>query len=286
MTVRLQKPQWLNKKINLKSNRKMKILLKELRLHTVCEESLCPNISECFSRGVATFMILGNICTRGCRFCAVKKGKPDTVDYSEPQGVKQAAEKLGLSYVVITSVTRDDLADGGAELFSLTASALKELPQVKKVELLIPDFLGKKQALEKVAFSKADVIGHNLETVSRLYEKVRPQADYQRSLDVLSQIGEMNKNILLKSGIMVGLGEKEEEVYAALADLKKAGCVFVSIGQYLNPSCKHYPVAEYVPLERFSRYEQFAYKLGFKHVKSSPYVRSSYLADTYLTCKR
>ncbi len=276
-----KKPQWLNKKVSLYSCHKLKRLLRDLNLHTVCEESLCPNISECFNSKIATFMILGDICTRDCRFCAIKKGKPKEVDYQEPIRVKKAVELLGLDYVVITSPSRDDLEDGGASLYNQAVKEIKSLSQQKKVEILIPDFLGKKESLAKVVSSAADVIAHNLETVPSLYIEVRSQANYQRSLEVIKNIKELNKDIYTKSGLMLGLGEKESEVKQVLRDLKRVQCDFLTLGQYLPPTLKHYPIKEYLPSEKFDYFLQYALNLGFKGVKSSVYTRSSYLARSF-----
>ena len=276
----MKKPVWLNKKVNLSDCRKVKRLLKELRLHTVCEESLCPNISECFVHGVASFMIMGNICTRSCSFCGVAKGVPAKVDDNEPQRVSQAVQILDLRYVVLTSPTRDDLADGGADMFYRTVRSIKDKDPAIKVEILIPDFNGNKQSLEKVVYSGADVITHNLETVPSLYIEVRKGSDYNKSLDILDNIKKLNPGVHTKSGIMLGLGEKK--VLDVFKDLRKVNCDFLTLGQYLPPSKEHYPLKEFVLPEIFSSLEEQAYEMGFKNVKSSPYVRSSYLAHTCL----
>lgn len=276
------KPAWLDKKINLRVCHEMKEFLRNSKLHTVCEESLCPNISECFSEGVATFMILGDNCTRGCKFCAVAKEKPLPVDLDEPRRIADAARKLNLSYIVITSPARDDIEDGGSGIFSSTVEEIKKIDSSKKVEILISDFLGDITSLSKVAHSKADVISHNLETVPALYSLIRPQADYRRSLDVLKILKQLNSNILTKSGIMLGLGEEDGQVIEVLSDLRKVDCDFLTLGQYLAPSLSHYPVKEYITPEKFLYLEKTAYSLGFKKVKSSPYVRSSYLAGQFL----
>jgi lipoic acid synthetase len=224
-------------------------------------------------------MILGDCCTRKCTFCRVSKGKPSKIDWSEAQRIKEAIKRLNLNYVVVTSPTRDDLEDGGAQVFLETVREIKKEAASIKVEILIPDFLGKKSSLETVANSGADTIAHNLETVPSLYEKVRKGADYWRSLEVLRLIKEMKKDIYTKSGLILGLGEEDEEVIAVLRDLKKVGCDYLTIGQYLPPSLAHYPLNKYITREKFQSLERQAYTLGFKDVKSAPYVRSSYLAN-------
>jgi len=278
-----RKPSWLNKKVSLKSCQDLKRLLRGLKLHTVCEESLCPNISECFSSGAATFMILGDICTRNCSFCGVAKGDPADIDQNEPQRIKEAVKRLGLNYIVITSVTRDDLDDGGADMFCKTIKAIKEINNNKKVEILIPDFLGRRDLLGKVACGGAEVIAHNLEMPASLYIKVRNKSSYQRSLKVLKSIKEINKAVFTKSGLMLGLGETEQEVLEALGDLKRINCDFLTLGQYLPPSVNHYPLREYIHPDKFEYFKKYALNLGFKGVKSSAYIRSSYLAHSFLT---
>lgn len=282
MSKIIQKPSWLNKKISLSFCHKVKSLLRDLCLHSVCEESSCPNISECFQGGIATFMILGNTCTRECTFCGINKGQPCLIDYDEPRRIKEAVERLNLSYVVITSPTRDDLDDGGASLFCQTIEEIMSLGHGKTVEILIPDFKGKVKLIEKVARSRAKVISHNLETVPRLYIEVRKGADYKRSLEVLRLIKETDKNVLTKSGLILGLGEEEEEVIQALLDLKSVGCDLLTLGQYLPPSRKHYSLKAYVSPDKFAYFQEYAQKIGFKGVKSAPYVRSSYLAHSLL----
>jgi lipoic acid synthetase len=278
----MKKPEWLNKKVDLKACRRVKELLREFNLRTVCEESLCPNISECFGGGVATFMILGNICTRGCRFCSVTKGNPYPVDRNEPVRIRNAVKKLELTYVVITSPTRDDLEDGGAYGFCETVWQIKELKPVPKVEILIPDFSGNEYAIKKAVHSDADVISHNLETVPALYNNVRCGADYKRSLRVLETIKKESPNISTKSGIMLGLGESREEVISVFKDLRSLDCDFLTLGQYLPPSVKHYPFKKYVSPQEFCYFKEVALELGFRKVKSSPYIRSSFLAHTLL----
>lgn len=279
----MKKPAWFNKKADLASRHYLKNLLRNLRLHTVCEESFCPNISECFSRKVATFMILGDSCTRQCSFCAIKKGKPSAPDKDEPKRIKEAVQRLRLNYVVITSPTRDDLEDGGASVFCETVKEIKSLSSSINVELLIPDFNENSQPLKEVVLCGADLIAHNLETVPRLYGKVRIGADYFRSLKILHKIKVINPVSFTKSGLMLGLGETEEELRGVLRDLRGVGCDSLTLGQYLAPSQSHYELKEYIKPEKFLYLQKFAYKLGFKVVKSGPYVRSSYLAHISLS---
>ncbi len=281
-TPRASKPAWLNKKINLRDCNKIQRLLRGLNLHTVCEEAACPNISECFKRSTAAFMILGKNCTRRCRFCNIGHGEPSMIDSDEPEQVAEAILRMGLRHAVITSVTRDDLEDAGASHFADTVSAVRRLCDNVVIEVLIPDLKGRKEFIKIVVDSAPDIINHNLETVSRLYPEVRPEADYKRSLKVLSMAKELSSGkIYTKSGIMAGLGEREDEVLQLFSDLRKAGCDFLSIGQYLKPSRQHYPVKEYVRPETFEYYKRKAEEAGFKYVASAPYVRSSYMADEY-----
>ncbi len=258
-------------------------LLRELRLHTVCESALCPNIGKCFGRGTATFMILGDVCTRGCRFCSVGKGKPAPPDPEEPERVAEAARRLGLRHVVITSVTRDDLPDGEASHFAATIEAVRHRLPGATVEVLIPDFGGSLEALEQVIAAGPEVINHNLETVPRLYPRVRPRADYQRSLGILAWVKRQAPWVITKSGLMVGLGERPEEVENALVDLRRAGCDVVTLGQYLRPSKRELPVAEFIPPERFEEYRRLGEKLGFLAVVAGPLVRSSYRAEAVVS---
>jgi lipoic acid synthetase len=277
----LERRSWLNKKIELGKCYDMQKMLNGLRLNTVCQEAVCPNISECFSEKQATFMILGRACTRNCRFCNIEKASPAPIDTEEPNRIAEAVKILGLDYIVITSVTRDDLDDGGAGAFAETILSIRKRANNIKIEVLIPDFQGKKDSIKKVIDARPDIINHNIETVPRLYKDVRPQADYNRSLALLSIVKELS-SIYTKSGIMVGLGESAEEILEALSDLKEAGCDFLSIGQYLSPSRNHYPVKEYVAPDTFNYYKEKAQELGFLHVESAPYVRSSYHAAQYL----
>ncbi len=259
-----------------------KELLRDLRLQTVCEQALCPNIGECFERHQATFLILGRQCTRSCSFCNIEKGAPASPDASEPERVSLAVEAMRLRHVVVTSVTRDDLKDGGAGMFAETVRAVRSRTPRVKIEVLIPDFRLSSGSLSCVASAAPDIIAHNVETVPSLYPRVRRDSDYQRSLDVLKTIKALAPGIKTKSGIMLGLGEKEEEVLAVFSGLRATGCEFLSIGQYLAPSVKHYPVIEYIHPDLFGSYKQKAISMGFSHVASSPYVRSSYLAEEYL----
>jgi lipoic acid synthetase len=271
-------PSHLKKSIPKKGNiARLRNLINDSSLHTVCESLKCPNIGECFSKNTLTFMIMGNVCTRNCAFCGCDKGTPGPLDPDEPQKISQAVLKLGLKYVVITSVTRDDLPDGGAGHFADVIRATHA-----RIEVLIPDFKGKRSSLDKIIKEKPEVINHNVETVPRLYSKVRPQADYKRSLELLRYIKEVKPSIYTKSGFMVGLGESDDEVFSILRDLKSAGCDIVSIGQYLPPSSKHYKNARYVEPESFIWYERVGYKMGFYKIFSGPFVRSSYKAGEIL----
>jgi lipoyl synthase len=273
-------PDWLRVKTGKRHlTQATRELVHDFGLHTVCEGAHCPNIGECYSRKVATFMILGDTCTRNCGFCAVNSGDPAAVDPGEPERVAQASASLGLKYVVITSVTRDDLPDGGAGQFARTIAAVHEAIPGASVEVLTPDFGGDAAALETVLAAVPEVFNHNAETVRRLQTTVRPQANYDLSLGVLREARAIAPGIPTKSGIMVGLGETEAEVQETLADLRAAGCEIVTIGQYLRPSRRHLPVAEYVPPEQFAAYERHGYALGFRHVASGPFVRSSYQAE-------
>ena len=277
-----QKPAWLRKKFRLSDCSRVKTLLRGLNLHTVCEEAMCPNVGECFHKNTAAFMILGNICTRDCRFCGVKKGEPLPLDNTEPENIAKAVKTLGLNYVVVTSVTRDDLQDNGAGQFINTTAEIRKTSPKTKIELLIPDFNADEKLIEKVVQIKPDVINHNIETVKRLYPDIRSKANYRRSLQVLRIIKGIDSSMRTKSGFMLGLGETDEEVKGLLKELRNAGCDFLSIGQYLQPSREHYPVQEFVKPEEFEKYRLLALDLGFSAVKSSPYTRSSYQADEYV----
>ncbi len=278
-----RKPEWLKiKTIGGKNRTQVEKVLGNLSLHTVCKEAACPNIMECFSRKTATFMILGNICTRNCTFCNVEKGAAMEIDREEPEKIAEAAGTLGLKHVVITSVTRDDLPDGGAGHFASVIEKVRSSCEGMTIEVLIPDFKGDEAALDKVISAAPDIINHNIETVHRLYPEVRPQAVYSRSLRLLRNVKERDSGIYTKSGIMVGLGEKPEEVTGVFRDLREHGCDILTIGQYIAPSLKHYPVVEFVTPEMFEKYKASAYGLGFSHVTAGPLVRSSYHADNAL----
>jgi lipoic acid synthetase len=275
-----RRPEWLQKKISPAAHADMERMLEDLRLHTVCREANCPNISECYCRGTATFLILGAICTRLCSFCNVSKKQPLPPDPGEPERVAEAVRRLCLGFVVITSPTRDDLADGGAAMFARTVAAIRNVSPDTGIELLIPDLQGDRESIAAVVRSRPDIIGHNLETVPRLYH-IREGADYRRSLKVLRMLHELDPVLKTKSGIMLGLGEEEDEVLAVMDDLLLCGCRYLGIGQYLAPSRLHYPVKSYVPPDKFVHYRDRALAMGFEHVESGPYVRSSYHAERY-----
>ena len=278
--TRKPKPHWLRRQFDFKSSaNEVSALVRDLDLHTVCQEAHCPNQSECFGNHTATFMILGDLCSRNCTFCAVSQGVQDAPHPDEPERVAKAVAHLGLRYVVITSVTRDDLVDGGGSHFAATIIAIHSRRADVLVEVLVPDFQGSSQALTTVLNAQPAVLNHNMETLSRLYPTVRPQANYQRSLNLLAEAKRKNREVVTKSGFMVGLGERAEEVSELLEDLRRAKCDLVTIGQYLRPSRNHHPVVEYVHPELFRLYEQQAEKLGFLGVASGPYVRSSYQAE-------
>jgi len=270
----LRKPTWL--KIRVISNEERKFLtglIKEYGLNTVCVEAKCPNLSDCWSRKTATFMINGRICTRNCRFCSVTTGKPEPLNPEEPLKVALAIRKLGLKYCVITSVTRDDLPDGGANQWAETILEIKKINPGVKVEVLIPDFKGNKDALNKIFSANPDVLGHNLETVKELYQKVRPEANYEISLEILKRSTE--KGFITKTGIMVGLGETANQVKRLIDDVSEAGCKVLTIGQYLQPSKEHLSVARYVTPEEFENYHNYALARGIKYVFSAPLFRSA-----------
>jgi len=274
------KPEWLRRKLpDPEPLNKMRTLLQRHGLNTVCQGALCPNQGECFGQGTATFLILGKTCTRNCTFCAIPtEERPPAPDPDEPRRIARAAAELGLKHVVITSVTRDDLADGGASHFARTVGALRGINPKIVVEVLIPDFQGSAEALRRVMGSGPDILNHNLETVPRLYPEVRPQAVYARSLDLLKGAKGMAPAGITKSGLMLGLGEEREEVRRAMADLREASCDLLTLGQYLRPSGRHHPVARYVPPEEFEDLQVEGKKLGFKAVFSAPLVRSSFHA--------
>ena len=253
-------------------------ILREMNLHTVCQGALCPNIAECFAKGTATFMILGDRCTRNCRFCAVTSGEPAPVDKDEPRRLAAAVREMNLRHVVITSVTRDDLPDGGAGHFASTVEELREESPDVTVEILTPDFQGDEAALRVIALSRPDVFNHNVETVPRLYPTVRPMADYRRSLRVLKKVKGLAREIRTKSGIMLGLGEERTEVSQVLQDLRNVDCSILTVGQYLRPSKAHLEIQEYIHPEVFLEIEEEAKELGFTYVASAPFVRSSFNA--------
>jgi lipoic acid synthetase len=256
-------------------------ILNRLNLHTVCESARCPNRRECFSHHTATFLILGNICTRGCAFCAVEHGKPQEPDADEPGRLSAAVSELDLTHVVITSVTRDDLDDGGAGHFVQVVQTIRTLNPGVKIELLIPDFRGCRRSLEKVLSASPDILAHNVETVPSLYPQIRSGADYERSLGLLRSAKIHSPHITLKSGLMLGLGENEEEIFRVLQDISRTGCDMLTIGQYLAPSSAHAPVKRYVLPDEFDRWKKEALSLGFKSVASGSLVRSSYKAPVF-----
>ena len=279
------KPEWL--RIRLTTDRSFPLvrgLVGDLRLHTVCEEARCPNIYECYSHGTATFMLMGDTCTRGCRFCAVGKGKPQALDPEEPARVAEAVARMGLRHAVITSVNRDDLDDGGAGHFAATIRAVRRRNPVAAVEVLIPDLQGDWEALELILAADPDVLNHNTETVPRLYRRVRPGARYERSLELIRRAaaGRRRPAMRTKSGLMLGLGEALEEVLGVAADLRRHGCEVLTLGQYLQPTPRHLPVERYVPPAEFSALKQATLALGFLHVESGPLVRSSYHAHEHI----
>ena len=272
-------PHWLRKPVPKSQNiREMRGLLKDDSVHTVCEGAKCPNIGECYSQKTVTFMILGETCTRSCRFCAVGKGSVVPPDKNEPKSVALAAKKLGLKYAVITSVTRDDLDDGGASQFAETIKEIRSIMPGTKIEVLIPDFKGNEAALNIIVDIEPNIINHNLETVPRLYSAVRPQADYKRSLNLLKTAKNHKNQLYTKSGIMVGLGETRPEVFGLMEDLRSVNCDILTIGQYLQPSKEQIGVAEFVDPAVFEEYRETGERLGFRKVFSAPFVRSSYKA--------
>ncbi|OEG63016.1 MAG: lipoyl synthase [Halanaerobium sp. MDAL1] len=280
MSKRKRLPKWLRNKDPLqKGMLATRNMLKNLELNTVCQSARCPNIGECYSKKTATFMILGQYCTRNCRFCSVTHHRPEAVEPEEAVRVAEAVEKLKLKHAVITSVTRDDLEDGGAEQFVRVINAIRERRPEVSVEVLTPDFNNDQAALEKIIKARPEIFNHNVETVPSLYEKVRPQADYQQSLAVLNKVAASDPDILIKSGMMLGLGESEEELNAVWKDLLQAGVEILTMGQYLQPTNENIEVAEYIRPEKFAELKEKALALGFKSVSSGPHVRSSYLAE-------
>ncbi|HEX7078694.1 MAG TPA: lipoyl synthase [Candidatus Eisenbacteria bacterium] len=275
-----RRPEWLRARIPAgRSYLETKSILRTLDLHTVCESANCPNIGDCFSRHTATFLILGNVCTRACPFCDIRNGKPLPVDPEEPRRVADASRRLGLRYIVVTSVNRDELPDGGAGHFAATIRAIKaEIPEAR-VEVLIPDFLGDPDALRTVLDARPDVLNHNMETVKRLYKRVRPAGRYERSLTLLRNVATWTPDIPAKSGIMVGVGETTEEVEELLRDLAAHGVSMVTVGQYLPPSGSHLPLERYVTPQEFAHYREYGRALGMRQVASAPLVRSSFHAE-------
>jgi lipoic acid synthetase len=280
MSPREPKPPWLKVRFPAGERyQRTKVLLRQHQLHTVCEEAYCPNIGECFSAGTATFMILGDVCTRSCGFCVVRSGRPQQeLDWLEPYRLAKAVHMLDLDYVVITSVNRDDQPDGGAAIFAACIRTIRRDRLHCRVEVLIPDFVGNWSALATVVQARPYVLNHNTETVPRLYRRVRPRACYQRSLELLRRAKELAPSLLTKSGLMVGLGETQEEVFAVMADLRSAGVDLITIGQYLRPSSKQLPVARYYHPQEFVPLLEKGRELGFRHVEAGPLVRSSYHA--------
>ncbi len=274
------RPNWLRAPAPTGSRyREIKSLVTDLNLHTVCESAACPNVGECWNRGTATFMILGNVCTRRCGFCAVQKGAPLTVDYDEPRRVAEAVAQMQLRYAVVTSVNRDDRKDGGAELFALTIQAIRERVPGCKVEVLVPDFQGRHEAMEIVMRARPDVLNHNTETVPRLYRQVRLGARYERSLDMLAYAKSLSPETPVKSGLMLGLGETMDEVRGVMRDLQAHSVDILTLGQYLRPSPKHLPIVRYVAPGEFAGLRQEGLAMGFGHVEAGPLVRSSYHAS-------
>jgi lipoic acid synthetase len=278
----MRKPEWIRMKVPDSARfQEIKQVLRENKLHTVCEEASCPNIGECFSGGTATFMILGDICTRRCPFCDVSHGKPLPPDVNEPSNLARTIAQMHLRYVVITSVDRDDLMDGGAQHFVDCIQAVRDQSPTIKIEVLVPDFRGRLEtAVEILKISPPDVMNHNLETVPRLYKQARPGADYQNSLNLLKVFGELHPNVPTKSGLMLGLGETDDEILEVMQDLRQHGVTMLTLGQYLQPSQHHLPVLRFVTPQRFAEFEQQALAMGFTKAACGPMVRSSYHADT------
>ncbi|MEM1742763.1 MAG: lipoyl synthase [Nitrososphaerota archaeon] len=280
----IRKPEWIRTRMpSGEEYVRVRVILKRYKLNTVCEDALCPNLSNCWGSGTVTIMILGNICSRACRFCAVRSGDPGgKIDLDEPRRVGLAVRELGLKYVVITSVTRDDLPDGGASIYAETVREIKKNNRDVIVEILIPDFNNSRESIRTIVESGPEVIGHNIETVERLTPLVRdPRAGYWKSLKTLKMVKEENPNIYTKSSLMLGLGETREEVIRTMRDLRNVGVDFLTLGQYLRPTKKHIPVVEYIAPETFNEYKKIGEELGFIYVASGPLVRSSYLAGEY-----
>ncbi|MEY3085792.1 MAG: lipoyl synthase [Bacteroidota bacterium] len=279
--IRIKKPSWLRVKLPIGENyRKVRGLVDQHKLHTICESGSCPNMGECWGEGTATFMILGNICTRSCGFCAVKTGRPEEVDIYEPGKVAHSVKTMGIKHAVITSVDRDDLKDGGAEIWVQTVKAIRHQSPGTTMETLIPDFAGNWENLQRIIEVAPEIVSHNLESVRRLTKQVRIQAKYDRSLEVLFRL--KKGGMRTKSGIMLGLGETEEEILETLEDLRSVDVDIITLGQYLQPTPKHLPIAEFVTPERFDKYREIGLKMGFRYVESGPLVRSSYHAEKHL----
>lgn len=280
LPFRHRRPPWLRVRAPWGANyTDLRGLMRREELHTVCEEANCPNIGECWGHGTATFLLLGEVCTRSCGFCNIKTGRPEVLDLMEPERVAQSIKRMGINHAVITSVNRDELPDGGAFIFARTIRRSKELAPEVSVEVLIPDFLGDRDALQKVMDAKPEILNHNVETVPRLYREVRPQAVYERSLRIIQWAKEMDPTALTKSGMMVGLGEEWDEILAVMDDLVDHGCDILTIGQYLRPTESHLPIVRYYTPEEFEKLEEAGYAAGFRWVESGPLVRSSYRAE-------
>jgi lipoic acid synthetase len=283
ITPHLERPRWLRAPAPAGDHyRELKQLIDRLRLHTVCESAACPNVGECWNQRTATFMMLGNVCTRRCGFCAVEKGPPLPIDYNEPQRIAEAVAAMGLRFAVITSVNRDDRPDGGAELFAMVIHAIRDRVPGCCVEVLVPDFQGSHDAIQTVMEAAPDVLNHNTETVPRLYRQVRPGARYERSLDLLAFAQRLAPAIPTKSGLMLGLGERPDEVLTVMRDLRAHHVDILTLGQYLRPSPKHLPIVRYVAPAEFDDLRQAGVEMGFAHVESGPLVRSSYHASKAL----
>jgi lipoic acid synthetase len=277
--MQTKRPNWLRVKLPQgKEYHRLKIILRSANLHTVCEEAICPNIGECFGLGTATFLILGDVCTRRCNFCAVTKGYPSTLDEDEPERIARVVKQIDLRHVVITSVTRDDLPDGGAKIYARTIRSIRTYNSTCTIEVLIPDFKGSEEALEIVLNENPHILNHNIETVPRLYPDVRPQADYELSLSLLEKVNAIHPGCTTKSGLILGMGEEYDEIIDVMKDLREVDCDILTIGQYLSPGKEYIPIKRYYHPEEFKRLKYEGEKMGFKHVESGPLVRSSYHA--------
>ena len=279
--IRIKKPKWLRVKLPIGENyKKVRALVDEHKLHTICESGSCPNMGECWGEGTATFMILGNICTRSCGFCAVQTGKPLAADLQEPNRVAHSVKTMGVKHAVITSVDRDDLKDGGSDIWTATVNAIRKESPSTTLETLIPDFMGKWENLQAIIDVAPEIVSHNLETVRRLTKQVRIQAKYDRSLEVLFRL--KKGGMRTKSGVMLGLGETEEEVIETMEDLRSVKVDILTLGQYLQPTPKHLPIQEFITPEQFEKYKELGLKMGFRYVESGPLVRSSYHAEKHI----